>query len=1273
MDNILSLISVKIIADNIQIGSGCLIWSEDNTMLYCITAAHCIKDQDSSNIKLENDNDVTLTNIDILINNTDSDVAVLTINEPVDLDIPKIHTYDCINTDKNELVIVGYPKTSKGEQIELPCKFIPHDEKTFTINMDSLDPYLSERFEEVNGFSGCGCFIKSGISYKYIGMENTALNPQVSYKNLYGIKFSHINDLIISEGLPGLPISTPEYITDRRLNFKLAKDYLSNQFPNKWCVTDIYIEISNRVNQFLNDSFRDSTTLFIGGLSGSGKTRSVLEAVKDRKHFIYYSCVQEFNNNITEMKKYQESFNIIVDEATLEDFQTISAVFRGQGDKFKIIVIGCTPSNPDYGYDDRKTLFLNKLTREDTIAVIKANYPLFDEGVYQAIYELSSNDLRLAVMIASIYEKDNSRDISDIPAKHIRNEYSSATQILNKMLELSIEEKPKDVNLEKCFNHFSLFIDIGYKNENKLELCSLSDYFSVDCSDYLQAIDYFEKIQLGIKKGDYFEESPRALAKIAFVRNAYPSIRYKLEDFMSSMTSETLRKRFFERALECGDKEVEEELSSWFLRNYSIHSINEKVFSKRELMLLTEYFPDPGLRIIKDYVVSSEADLNRIGTVSTYGIRRYIVWTCEHLACFAQYFNQCEEILFILAQHETETHISNNSTGTWCGLFSIVLSSTEVPFQKRYAILLNRAMKAGTDDVRLFEKAFEVVFCDVTSRIVPPSIIGNKITPERWKPQSIGELIEIKRYVLKTIVSNKERLSSEIQKSICNALFKAFNSFSKFEMLEEFRQVTNALMNDQDQKNELSIILEENIRYQQINDNSQEEIISYTLSWIDELRDNDLDGRVHAFLTRDVYSYGYSDDDMQKKEDLISALAQEYISVSDLVNKVYEMIRCKKYKEEALSEFANHLALIDEKTELIKIIEESDGITRDNPFSRGYYCGLFKKNNNTLPELAVKILENVKSEDADFVLWATSAFDPTDRGFNRILELLPLATSINCLINLQSKHWSDFLSTSNKDKIIEAILSCNNMLKYNIVYTLLEIWLVNESEESILFETFLTALKECIDSKAKFDGYIVEKTLETIPKAYQKRSIVLFLQLFEFDNNFGKNNIVVHKYIKAIKDEDNESTIFDALADRLLVAKRQSLFKAQHGIFDDYPLAIIEQWLNKDRTIRPVLLAYHLSMPNLDKPEFSELTYYMLTEYQDSDKVYEKFWLGNYNLVTISPKRIYDNQSKWHELTDKYINSKCRRIKQWAIDKRREIDQICDQYIRSEETYKRLS
>ena len=79
-------------------------------------------------------------------------------------------------------------------------------------------------------------------------------------------------------------------------------------------------------------------------------------------------------------------------------------------------------------------------------------------------------------------------------------------------------------------------------------------------------------------------------------------VRHNLEGFMSSIKSQTLRTRFIKRAMECGKKEVEEELSSWFRIKYSQINISDSSFSERELMMLTEFFPEVGLAIIKNYL-----------------------------------------------------------------------------------------------------------------------------------------------------------------------------------------------------------------------------------------------------------------------------------------------------------------------------------------------------------------------------------------------------------------------------------------------------------------------------------------------------------------------------------------------------------------------------------------------------------------------------------------------------------------------------------------------
>ena len=151
----------------------------------------------------------------------------------------------------------------------------------------------------------------------------------------------------------------------------------------------------------------------------------------------------------------------------------------------------------------------------------------------------------------------------------------------------------------------------------------------------------------------------------------------------------------------------------------------------------------------------------------------------------------------------------------------------------------------------------------------------------------------------------------------------------------------------------------------------------------------------------------------------------------------------------------------------------------------------------------------------------------------------------------------------------------------------------------------------------------------------------------------------------------NEEIIFNTLADRLLLLNYPYLFKARTGIFDKYPISIVKNWLSNDPDKRSELLAYNLSAPSLSNPEFSELTMYILKEYEENDKVYRNFMNGNYNLVMTYPKKIYEDVTKWHELTDKYKNSRYRRIRQWAEEKRRDIDHICKEHLNMLESDKR--
>ena len=113
--------------------------------------------------------------------------------------------------------------------------------------------------------------------------------------------------------------------------------------------------------------------------------------------------------------------------------------------------------------------------------------------------------------------------------------------------------------------------------------------------------------------------------------------------------------------------------------------------------------------------------------------------------------------------------------------------------------------------------------------------------------------------------------------------------------------------------------------------------------WIEELRDVTLIGRLDEYLNRSIWSYGHSNEEKQKTEELISGIAEGFYHLPDKLLTIRKIIEEANYDKDAMSSFAEHLAIFDDTFDLFEIISYISNKKLDNSFLQGYYVGFYKK------------------------------------------------------------------------------------------------------------------------------------------------------------------------------------------------------------------------------------------------------------------------------------------------------------------------------------------
>src|SRR6266542_1745856 len=309
-------------------------------------------------------------------------------------------------------------------------------------------------------------------------------------------------------------------------------------------------------------------------------------------------------------------------------------------------------------------------------------------------------------------------------------------------------------NFRDLYEILSMCLDVGNLNETRGELEHLASYFGKSTAELDRAIDQACVIGLGRQQGRFFEAAPRALARRVFERWGWGRIRNNALPFFSSLPTERLQRRFIERIQEC-DQHTRDEastvLAAWLQVRFPTTDLT--LISDREpSRVFAEYaetYPLGGLRWLKQAVEqASPEQLLAFDGKSVFGGgwrgRRQIVWLCQALAQFPEHFWECEAILFRLGQYETEEKVANNSLRVWQGLFKPLLSSTPLPFDVRWQLLMKRLAETTDRQLPLIitaaMKALNESVDDFVTGSGLPEKVGGRSAPPMWRPDNYGEL-----------------------------------------------------------------------------------------------------------------------------------------------------------------------------------------------------------------------------------------------------------------------------------------------------------------------------------------------------------------------------------------------------------------------------------------------------------------------------------------------------------------------------------------------------
>lgn len=966
--------------------------------------------------------------------------------------------------------------------------------------------------------------------------------------------------------------------------------------------------------------------LHLAGLSGIGKTRTVLEACRDQRDLtgvLYVPRYAEFHERfLRHLTRNQNLFALVViDEVPLEALGRLQSVFEPLSQRIRLVTVGPARRNDRSRPDTNVFVLSEPRTREDVFEVVRNAGEGIGKTVLESIARFAAHDLRLALMLVEATRQDGA--LCDLPIADGEDVWRRVTSLFGSKLN-NLE------TFQNAYPYLTVAIDVGFARELRHELEAIAAKFAVAPQRFDEAIANAVQCGLGVRSKDFFEPIPRALAGHLFRQRIWGALQPRLGEFLKGLPDRLLR-RIVERCQDCAGperEEIEQALAAFFREALGSTDLTLLVDRSRSRLFKawTELDPRRGLEWLQLAVErASEEDLASLdgdpdGSGGWRG-RRQLVWLCEGLASFGEYFWQCEAILFRLAQFETEPSIGNNSTVIWKGLFLPVLAFTEVPFPERAGHLLSRLGTSAPATVRLtMSAAVDVLAGYFGGRVVPPTIVGGRIAPKPWSPNTRERLRQIQRDFGRRIIEQINRLPGELLEICREIVVEHLHDFTHLGLVADLRTLFDA--SNSEVKRSVHTQLLHTIEFEERNAsavNAQSDMLSEIKRWEESLRPGDLTERVKALTSRDYWDVTRHEGlrESQSGASPYSRLADELLREPNLVQNLEEWFS----SEHARSGFNLGFALgeMDVNEELTSTLSAWLDSGRCRSIVTGYLRGVASRL-HVLPSEWSDRLERSAAQHQEFSALVTVDADYSNAGFQRIVRLVRSGSiSPRILRYFFRSEWEPIVGPAEQAQVLELLLNLQGQGQLDAIGTALSLavsWTKygKEAVSPELAKPVIRLLQESL--RVRCDPHEWVCLLESVSKTQPKTAIGLAAEAISTP---GPMLVSLQDDVAVCLQDlarDYPGLVMTAIGQRLLDRTNRIYFgiASFQGLFDAIGLSELQRWISENGSEPIRFIARHLTSPSVQDnvPYIPEVTDWILTEFWQDAKVFDEFCAGRH-------------------------------------------------------------
>ena len=496
--------------------------------------------------------------------------------------------------------------------------------------------------------------------------------------------------------------------------------------------------------------------LHIEGYSGTGKSRLVLEALRDQDFqslVLYVPDADSFQvPTLIDLQRQARSAVVVVDECEARAHNVFAGVLAA-GTPLRLITIG-EPS-------DRSTkspmLDVVGLESESMTALLKVNQPgLWPEAI-RVVVEVAAGNVDYALKASrAVVEREATRAKELVTASDVRSFLAS--------------DLPDGALFLGCCA-LALFSRLGFDGEVAGELARVAHGLGLDERDIRAAAATLEQRGLLSRQGRFRSVSPHPVALYLADRGWSEFGESIVRDLLPALDSD-VAERLFRRATELGDPEPVTAAVRYLLRADGPLASWEGLRGDENGRLLTHVAvlaPEQTLELVGTLIdETADGDL-----LALEGARRTLVWTLEKLVWHSATFTASARLLLRLALNENES-FSNNASGTWVDLFGTMLPGTAAPPQDRIACLVAAARSADVRVRALAVRASRRALDTHESITVSGEVQGGALVAPRGTPATYGDAWAYRNEVidvLRSLVDDPDRqIAAEALKTLIGCI-----------------------------------------------------------------------------------------------------------------------------------------------------------------------------------------------------------------------------------------------------------------------------------------------------------------------------------------------------------------------------------------------------------------------------------------------------------------------------------------------------------------------